>query len=204
MSTDLLIIETEESALAEESRWRRRKVVLAAAVAAAAGERAKVRQIRKAPERVLVAWAGPGRFSIHASRQVMPRRPACCSKEQPMQLRIRVEDETYDVDVEILAETASPHLHELEPEIEIPGSVFRRRPPQKLPEDSVCRSPIAGQITRVAATVGQSVRKDEPLLTIEAMKMENQVGPAVDGVIKTIHVSSGEVVKPGQVLLELA
>jgi biotin carboxyl carrier protein len=204
MATDLLIIETEELPLAGDSRWRRHKVVLAAAVAAAGGERAKARQIREAPEPALLAWAGPGRFSIHAFHQVVPRRPACCPKEQPMQLRIRVDDETYDVDVEILDEAASSHLHELEPEIEIPSSVFRRRPPQKLPEDSVCRSPIAGQITRVAATVGQSVRKDEPLLTIEAMKMENQVGPAMDGVIKAIHVSSGEVVKPGQVLLELA
>ena len=118
-----------------------------------------------------------------------------------MQLRIRVDDETYDVDVEILDEAASSHLHELEPEIEIPSSVFRRRPPQKLPEDSVCRSPIAGQITRVAATVGQSVRKDEPLLTIEAMKMETAIHAERAGRIAEVLVHAGSQVDAKDLLV---
>ncbi len=121
-----------------------------------------------------------------------------------MRLRIRVENKSYDVEVEILEETASARPAGEEAAVEIPSAVLRRRSPQKLPEDSVCRCPIAGQVVRVSASVGQAVRKDEPVLIIEAMKMENRVGPAVDGVIKAIHVSSGETVKPGQVLLELA
>jgi biotin carboxyl carrier protein len=121
-----------------------------------------------------------------------------------MKLRIRVENKSYDVDVEYLDAPVSAYPDEPETEVDIPGSVLRRRAPQKLPEDSVCRAPIAGQVIRVAATVGQTVKKDEPVLVIEAMKMENQVGPAMDGVVKAVHVSSGETVKPGQVLLELA
>jgi biotin carboxyl carrier protein len=41
------------------------------------------------------------------------------------------------------------------------------------------------------------------VLVIEAMKMEIQIGPAVDGVLKTIQVKPGEAVSSGQLLFEL-
>ena len=79
----------------------------------------------------------------------------------------------------------------------------RLRPPLKLLEDTFCRSPIAGRITAVLAVPGQAIRKNEPVMVIEAMKMEIQIGPAVDGVIKTIQVKPGEAVSTGQLLFEL-
>ena len=91
-----------------------------------------------------------------------------------------------------------------EPGIAIPESVLHARPPQRLPEDAVCRSPIAGLVIAVLADVGQPVRRNQPVLVIEAMKMQNHVGPAVDGVVKAVHVAPGEAVKAGQVLFELA
>ena len=53
------------------------------------------------------------------------------------------------------------------------------------------------------AVNGQAIRKNEPVLVIEAMKMEIQIGPAVDGVLKTIRVKAGEAVSTGQLLFEL-
>jgi pyruvate carboxylase len=55
----------------------------------------------------------------------------------------------------------------------------------------------------VLAIPGQSIRQNEPVLVIEAMKMEIQIGPAVDGVLKTIQVKAGEAVSTGQLLFEL-
>jgi biotin carboxyl carrier protein len=118
-----------------------------------------------------------------------------------MKLRIQVEGKAYDVDVEFLDE-AQPEPEQ--PAIEIPPSVTRERHPQKLLEDTYCRSPIAGRVTAVVRSVGQRVRRNEPVLVIEAMKMENQIGPAVDGVIQSIRVKPGEAVVTGQVLFELA
>jgi biotin carboxyl carrier protein len=40
-------------------------------------------------------------------------------------------------------------------------------------------------------------------MVIEAMKMQNNVSPEVDGVVKAVHVSPGDAVKAGQVLFEL-
>lgn len=119
-----------------------------------------------------------------------------------MRLRITVEGKAYDVDVE-MAEEALPEEPE-PPPVAIPASVLQPRPAHVLPEDKIVRSPIAGLITVVLAEAGQFVRKDEPLLTIEAMKMESKLGAPVDGVIKNIHVVPGESVRNGQVLLELA
>jgi len=92
---------------------------------------------------------------------------------------------------------------ESEPDIAIPDSVLHARPPLRLPEDAVCRSPIAGLVIAVLAAAGDPVARRQPVMVIEAMKMENNVSPEVDGVLKALHVSPGDAVKAGQVLFEL-
>ena len=120
-----------------------------------------------------------------------------------MKLRIDVENKSYDVTVEFL--DSAPHGHrEWQPgEVEIPESVTKARPHLKLLEDTFCRAPIAGRVTAILAVNGQSMRKNEPVLVIEAMKMEVQIGPAVDGILKTVHVKIGDIVGMGQLLFEL-
>ena len=73
----------------------------------------------------------------------------------------------------------------------------------RLPEDAVCRSPIAGLVIAVLAAAGDPVTRHQPVMVIEAMKMQNNVSPEVDGVLKAVHVSPGDAVKAGQVLFEL-
>lgn len=97
----------------------------------------------------------------------------------------------------------APDASATEPEIAIPESVFHARPQHRLPEDVVCRSPICGQVIAVMAVAGQSVIRHEPVLVIEAMKMQNYVGAEVDGILKAVLVSPGDAVKAGQVLFEL-
>ena len=117
-----------------------------------------------------------------------------------MRLRIEVEGTAYDVNVEFLPDAALPPP----PPIPIPETVVQERPPQKLREDRFCRCPITGRVVLVMAGRGQKVKKNEPVLVIEAMKMEINIGPAVDGVVDTIHVKPGDTVKSGEVLFELS
>jgi biotin carboxyl carrier protein len=116
-----------------------------------------------------------------------------------VRLRIEIEGTSYEVAVEVLPEDPT----HLPGEVEIPAAVTRPRKPLKLLEDTFCRSPIAGRIAAVLAANGQSVHKNEPVLVIEAMKMEIQISGAVDGTIKVIHVKPGEFVSTGQLLFEL-
>ena len=86
----------------------------------------------------------------------------------------------------------------------VPASMLRPPPPADTrPEDKICRSPIAGVVVSVAAYVRQKVRQDDPVLVIEAMKMQTTIGAPVDGTVEAVHVAPGESVKPGQPLCTL-
>jgi pyruvate carboxylase len=64
-------------------------------------------------------------------------------------------------------------------------------------------APMPGMVVRVAVQKGQSVTKGEPLLALEAMKMETVIAAPRDGVIKQIHVAPGITVGTRDLLIEL-
>ncbi len=120
-----------------------------------------------------------------------------------MKLRISLEGQSYDVEVEILPETCGDAI-ENGLHIEAPPSVLRPPPVDDLlPGDMICRSPIAGVVVSIAASLGQQVRRDDPVLVIEAMKMQTTIGAPVDGTVDAVHVVPGQSVKPGQPLCTL-
>ncbi|HWC95484.1 MAG TPA: acetyl-CoA carboxylase biotin carboxyl carrier protein subunit [Candidatus Sulfopaludibacter sp.] len=115
-----------------------------------------------------------------------------------MKLRINVEGCTYDVQVDVLPEGAAVP-QELEPEL--PATL--RMPPHpsdSIPDDKICRSPIAGCIVSVSVAPGGRVRRNDPVVTIEAMKMQTAIGAPVSGIIQDVSVKPGDAVKPGQIL----
>jgi biotin carboxyl carrier protein len=62
---------------------------------------------------------------------------------------------------------------------------------------------MPGKVVKILTKVGQSVKKGEPVLILEAMKMENEIKCAIDGVVKTIHVKEGDVLDQGVLMVEL-
>tara|TARA_B100001109_G_scaffold255779_1_gene260789 strand:- start:6146 stop:6655 length:510 start_codon:yes stop_codon:yes gene_type:complete len=64
------------------------------------------------------------------------------------------------------------------------------------------KAPMPGLVLSTAVEVGQEVAKDEPLIVLEAMKMENVLKSPEDVKIKSIAVSEGEAVEKNQVLIE--
>ncbi len=61
-----------------------------------------------------------------------------------------------------------------------------------------------GQVVRVLVAEGDTVKRGQPLLLLEAMKMELRVAAPHDGRVVRLLCSAGEVVQRGQALLELA
>lgn len=61
-------------------------------------------------------------------------------------------------------------------------------------------APMPGKILAVKADAGQSVKKGDVILLLEAMKMENEVVAPQDGTIASINVNSGDMVEAGNVL----
>ena len=64
-------------------------------------------------------------------------------------------------------------------------------------------SPMPGNILRVLVNVGDTVTENQPLMILEAMKMENEIVAAEAGVVSGIHVKEGQVVNPGDALITI-
>jgi pyruvate carboxylase len=64
-------------------------------------------------------------------------------------------------------------------------------------------APMPGQIVKVNVSEGKPVRKGDPLLTIEAMKMQTVVHAAGDGIVKAILSPNGARIGAGDLLVEL-
>jgi biotin carboxyl carrier protein len=62
---------------------------------------------------------------------------------------------------------------------------------------------MPGKVIKVNVTEGQEVRKNQSLVIVEAMKMENEIRAAAEGVVKRIYVSAGELVDSEKTLIEL-
>ncbi|MDD3415099.1 MAG: acetyl-CoA carboxylase biotin carboxyl carrier protein subunit [Lachnospiraceae bacterium] len=61
----------------------------------------------------------------------------------------------------------------------------------------------AGKVFKLEAKVGQAVKKGEPVIVIEAMKMEIPVVAPEDGTVASIDVAVGDAVEAGAVLATL-
>jgi len=64
------------------------------------------------------------------------------------------------------------------------------------------KAPMPGLILEISVKVGQEVKENDPLLILEAMKMENSFLSPRDGIIKSIAVEKGNAVDKGQLLIE--
>lgn len=69
--------------------------------------------------------------------------------------------------------------------------------------DGRVKAPIPGLITRILVELGSSVKAGQPLVMLEAMKMENEIRAPFDGVVSSVPVVVGETVVRNQVLVEV-
>lgn len=65
------------------------------------------------------------------------------------------------------------------------------------------KAPMPGKVLDIMVTSGQAIEKGQPLLILEAMKMENVLKSEGQAIIKSINVSHQESVESGQLLIEL-
>ncbi len=64
-------------------------------------------------------------------------------------------------------------------------------------------APMPGRVIKLMVSAGAKVAKGEPLLILEAMKMEHTITAPADGVVKEIHYAAGEQVLEAAVLITL-
>ena len=69
--------------------------------------------------------------------------------------------------------------------------------------DGRLKAPIPGLITRLMVQQGDSVEVGQPLLVLEAMKMENEIRASRPGIVTALHVAIGQSVIRNELLAEI-
>jgi methylmalonyl-CoA carboxyltransferase small subunit len=128
-----------------------------------------------------------------------------------LKLQIGIDGKSYEVEVEVTEDDSAPKPHYIPPQASatvIPAAAPAAGAPKAsvaegpVDEAKVCRSPIAGMVTRVNVQPGQQIQVNDLLLVLEAMKMETNVTSPVAGKVKTVNVAQSDGVQLNQVLVE--
>ena len=101
---------------------------------------------------------------------------------------VHINDQEFEVEVEDLIQTDSKKT---------PG-------PAKPKESGQVLAPMAGVITQTHVKVGDQVKAKQSVVTLEAMKMENNIPAGKDGKVTALKVSAGQDVSAGEVLFVIA
>ncbi len=124
---------------------------------------------------------------------------------------IRVSGKSYEVEVEEVKTGASPAPKARASTAPVqapippaPAPQPKAAPVQAEPDGKGGRiaAPMAGTVLKVNVNPGDSVLKEQVLLILEAMKMENEVFAPFDGKVALIHVSVGTSVNAGDPLID--
>ncbi len=69
--------------------------------------------------------------------------------------------------------------------------------------DRTLVAPMPGLVVRVEVAPGDQVAAGQPLVVVEAMKMENELRAPADGTVASVQVAAGQTVDKGDTLLTL-
>lgn len=69
------------------------------------------------------------------------------------------------------------------------------------PKVNNIKAPMPGMVLNVMVENGQEIKKGDPILVLEAMKMENILKSPSDGIVKKIHVAKGDKVEKNQIMV---
>ena len=76
--------------------------------------------------------------------------------------------------------------------------------PAAVGEGAKVEAPMPGTILEVKVAVGDTVKAGQPVVVLEAMKMENDIVAPVDGKVTSIVVKKGDAVNSGDVMATIA
>jgi len=115
-----------------------------------------------------------------------------------MSFRITVNQRPYDVIVE---PSGNPVAVAPAPAAQTPAPVAAPSPPPAAAVTGTeIKAPVLGKVLHLVKKVGDPVSEGEPVLVLEAMKMENDVVSPLNGKVLEIRVGEGQDVNPGDVL----
>ena len=215
--TDTGYLTRHEPAALAAARARPASHTLVAALARQARYRAEAPVLRTVPSGWRNVFSGPQRVSYTAAGQPREvtyriRGDHVDAEIDGVPLRALVRAATPDqVDLEIDGTRRVYRVHQVGADVYVDASdgsstlseIPRFGDPAKLAPAGSLLAPMPGLVLRVLAEPGAVVTAGQPLLVLEAMKMEQTVSAPADGVVAELRAKAGEQVSTGQVLAVL-
>ena len=129
-----------------------------------------------------------------------------------MKLQISIDGKTYETEVEVLEDDATPRQQNYAPypqrQAAAPAAAAASAPApvaestESASEDKLSRSPVNGVVIKVNVAPGQKIQANDLIMVLEAMKMETNVTAHCAGTVKNVRVEQGGSVKLNQVVVE--
>ena len=110
--------------------------------------------------------------------------------------KVNVNGTSYEIEIELMSETEAKAAPAAAPA----SAPAPAAAPVASGEGEKISSPTPGTILDIKVHVGDSVKKGQVLMILEAMKMENEIMAGADGVITSIGVTKGASVQTGDAL----
>jgi biotin carboxyl carrier protein len=102
---------------------------------------------------------------------------------------------------ELLVSCSGQSFELTEPEMD--GDSFLGEAGKSTEDELVIKSPMPGKVIKIHVKENEKVHKNQTLAIVEAMKMENEIKSGIDGIIKRIHASPGDLVDAHAPIFEL-
>ena len=131
-------------------------------------------------------------------------------------LQVTVNGIKYDVEVEMIQDCAQPATYTPVPVAIAPAPVAPSPAPVAKPVAPApapaatpttagngikLEAPIAGLVVEIKVAVGDTVQANQPVVVLEAMKMNTNINAPQAGKVTKIHVKTGDNVQFGQILM---
>lgn len=117
------------------------------------------------------------------------------------QFLVKVNGNTYDVTVEetgCIPASAAPAAQAPAAPAPAPAA-----PAANVSGGASVVAPMPGTILKVLVNVGDQVSENQPLIVLEAMKMENDIVAPEDGTVASVNVAVGSAVEAGETMATL-
>jgi pyruvate carboxylase subunit B len=147
-----------------------------------------------------VSALAPTEFNItlHGETYHVRVKGAGHKSEEQRPFYVSVDGVPEEVLIETLTETVPTESAVVDTRRAAKGS---RRP--RASKEGHVTSSMPGRVVDVMVKVGDPLKAGDPVLVIEAMKMENEVPAPVAGTVKAVHVTKGDSVNPDEALVEI-
>ena len=108
--------------------------------------------------------------------------------------KVNVNGTVYEVEIELMGEGET---------ISVAPKAEETKAPVAKGDGETVSAPMPGTILDVKVNVGDSVKKGQVLVILEAMKMENEIMAPADGVVTSLNVSKGATVQTGEAIVTI-